>query len=285
MVLGLYEESSMAVSYHVKLQMHYSFLIKIFCVCLFVAILTGCAAGKLFMAGYQPPQTIADLLREQNELAGQLGAKGGKIKPNLINEKPAEADFKERSNEDITLSGYKGIAPVRTSRNSFTVPNMQGVRNSYQARFTHKSIHDYASQLAMNLIKNANGLSPHASIAVTSFVKLDYSLQNTTVLGNQLAEYSILELQQFGLNIVDHKLMPAIEVSSKGDLIFARDIRELASKQVMDHVLAATMIERSDGVFINARIMSLHTNRVVASGSVLIPSFIIEQLQPQLASY
>ena len=275
----------MAFSYHLKLQMQYSFLIKIFCVCLFVAILTGCAAGKLFMAGYQPPQTIADLLREQNELSGKLGMPNGKITPDVLDNTPGEVDFRGRSNNDITLSGYKGDVSASVAIDTSIAPNMQSIRNSYQARFTHKSIHDYASQLAMNLIKNANGLSPHASIAVTSFVKLDYSLQNTTVLGNQLAEYSILELQQFGLNIVDHKLMPAIEVSSKGDLIFARDIRELASKQVMDHVLAATMIERSDGVFINARIMSLHTNRVVASGSVLIPSLIIEQLQPQLASY
>lgn len=252
---------------------------------LFVAtvILSGCAAGRMFMAGYQPPQTIADLLREQNEIAANVTSQNGKIVPDVQSNSPRELDFKKRSDEEISLSGYKGIID-RDEKARLEASSLQ-VRNSYQARFTHKTIHDYAAQLAMNIMKHTNQLPKDASIAVTSFVKLDYSLQNTTVLGNQLAEYTLLEMQQSGLNMVDFKLMPALEVTGKGDLIFARDIQKLANRQIMDYVLSATMIERQDGIFINARIISLNNNRVAASGSVLIPGFVVSQLNPQMTAY
>ncbi len=248
-----------------------------------VVVLSGCAAGQMFMAGYQPPQTIADLLREQNEIAANMAGKEGTITPDVQSDAPRELDFKKRTDEEISLSGYKGIIdPEEKSRLEASSLRM---RNSYQARFTHKHLHDYAAQLTMNLMQHANQLPKDASIAVTSFVKLDYSLQNTTVIGNQLAEYTLLEMQQFGLNMVDFKLMPALEVTSKGDLIFARDIKKLANRQIMDYVLSATMIERQDGIFVNARIISLHNNRVAASGSVLIPHFIVSALRPQMTAY
>jgi len=38
----------------------------------FVTIFSGCAVFDSFMAGYRPPQTIADLLLEQRLAAGEL---------------------------------------------------------------------------------------------------------------------------------------------------------------------------------------------------------------------
>ena len=41
---------------------------------------------------------------------------------------------------------------------------------------------------------------------VASFVRLNQSLSDSTVLGNQLSEYLIAELQDFGLAVVDLSL-------------------------------------------------------------------------------
>ena len=246
--------------------------IKLILVCTIATILAGCAAGKLFMAGYQPPQTIADLLNEQYSLAGEL---------------PPESNRAKLSNAPITNASYKGAlpAPPRNSQEYRDQMPQQPPVQRFTPRFTYKSVQDYAGQLAMKLVKNANGLTSEARIGVTSFVKLDYTLQNTTILGNQLAEYSISEIQQFGLNVIDFKLMPAIQVSTRGDLAFSRDVLELASQNVMDHVLSATMIEKVDGIFINARIIALGTNRVVSSASVLVPNFVAQQIQAQYFNY
>lgn len=245
--------------------------LKLILVCIIVSILGGCAAGKLFMAGYQPPQTIADLLNEQYALAGEL---------------PPEINSANRSNTPITNASYKGDVSASVAKQVYDnqSPQQPAVQR-FTPRFTYKSVQDYAGQLAMDLMKNANGLTSEARIGVTSFVKLDYTLQNTTILGNQLAEYSISEIQQFGLNVIDFKLMPAIQVSSRGDLAFSRDVVKLANQNIMDHVLSATMIEKVDGVFINARIIALGTNRVVSSASVLVPKFVATQVQPQSFTY
>jgi TolB-like protein len=230
------------------------------------------------MAGYQPPQTIADLLNEQYALAGELI-------PNGIR---GEADnMPIRSNKEISISSYVGNSDVNRESSSADIqPSLiHAPAQRFMPRFTYKTVQDYAGQLAMDLVKNGNGLNSKARIGITSFVTLDYSLQNTTILGNQMAEYSISEIQQFGLNVIDFKLMPAIKVSNKGDLAFSRDVMELANDDIMDHVMSATMIQKSDGVFINARIIELRTNRVVSSASVLIPQFIAAQIQPQYAQY
>lgn len=245
--------------------------LKIIFVCIIATALGGCAAGKLFMAGYEPPQTIADLLNEQYALAGEI---------------PPESIGSNRSNKPISVNSYKG-SPIQhqdTAIYDLEVSQQSPIQR-FTPRFTYKSVQDYAGQLAMDLIKNANGLTSDARIGVTSFVMLDYTLQNTTILGNQLAEYSISEIQQFGLNVVDFKLMPAIQVTGRGDLAFSRDVVKLAKQNVMDHVLSATMIEKLDGVFINARIIALGTNKVVSTASVLVPKFVAQQTQPQYAKY
>jgi TolB-like protein len=247
-------------------------------VCTLVVFVGGCAAGKMFMAGYQPPQTIADLLREQNALANGTPLNGITGQAHEI---------QKRSAKTIGSSSYQDgpMTDESTNGNIRTPALAQAPVQRFTPQFTYKSVQDYAGQLAMDLVKNARGLNSQAHIGVTSFVKLDNTLQNTTILGNQMAEYSISEIQQFGLNVIDFKLMPAIQVSKRGDLAFSRDLMQLAKNDVVSHVMSATMIEKADGVFINARIITLGSNRVISSASVLVPRFLAQQIQPQYLAY
>jgi len=247
-------------------------LIKITCVAAAISLLTACAAGKMFMAGYTPPQTIADLLNEQYALAGEL---------------PPELDPDKRSNAPISLANNSDenseqAKQVASNTDYFT---LEAPVQRFNPRFTYKSVQDYAGQLAMALVKHGNGLGPAAKIGIASFVKLDTSLQNTTILGNQLAEYSISEIQQFGLHVIDFKLMPALEVKANGDIAYSRDVISLANNKQMNHVLSGTMIEREDGIFVNARIIALGSNVVVSSASVLIPHFVAQRTQARYLSY
>nr|WP_297347708.1 FlgO family outer membrane protein [uncultured Glaciecola sp.] len=236
-----------------------------------VVFLNGCAVSKMLMAGYTPPQTIADLLREQED--GEL----------LVND-----DMLSRERSGISLENYKGDE-IGQSMHDNAIDNMgaahytqpwQAPSTLFRPSFSHKSLQDYAGQLSMQLLRNSAGMKKNDLIGVASFVRLDRSLQQTNILGNQLAEYFISEIQQFGLAVVDFKMASALNVTQRGDFVFSRDSLELAQDMKMDHMLSGTMIDKQKGVQINARIISVENNRVVASASVLIPHFIGQSLRP-----
>lgn len=143
---------------------------------------------------------------------------------------------------------------------------------------THKRLNDYASQLAMELMENATRLTHQDRVGVASFVRLNQSLNDSTVLGNQLSEYLIAELQDFGLAIVDFKVAGGITLTPVGDFVLTRNGEKLAKQVEMDHVVTGTIIEDDRGVRVNARIVSLTGKQVVASANVFIPAFVVMDL-------
>lgn len=150
----------------------------------------------------------------------------------------------------------------------------------YRSRFTHKGIDDYAEQLSMELLDNARQLNGHSRVGVASFVMLDSTLNRSDVLGNQLAEVFIHQLQEFGLAVVDFKTMNSIHVQDHGDFVFSRNTYRLANKLNMDYVLSGTMVRNERGVKLHARIVSMEDKVVVSSASVMVPHFIVAQLMP-----
>ncbi len=253
-------------------------------ICSAIAIsLGGCAAGKMFMAGYKPPQTIADLLREQGKLPNVDGLRGNGV--------VGEEGVSNRSKNAITLDGYKGTLGVGlNSESAMTAPPeanyMTPWVNSdtgFKPTFTHKSLQDYAAQLAMELLYNSQQLAVNDLIGVTSFVRLDDSLRNSNVLGNQLSEYFISEIQQLGMPVTDFKVKNSVEVTRSGDLVFSRNANRLAREMSMNHVLTGTLIEKPNGTQINARIVALSDRRIVSTASLIVPSFISDSLVRDVA--
>lgn len=236
---------------------------KICIISLSLAILTGCAVGKMLMSGYTPPATIADLMREQYGLAGEL--------PPELQNNNGEASRK------INIQNYAGnkeeakIPPQPD-------PRLMATSTLYRPSFTHKGIEDYAAQLIMQMLKTSVGLSPDLRIGVSSFVMLDESLQTTTVFGNQLSEYMITEMQKYGLAVIDHKLQPVLNVTNRGDIVFSRDVNRLSKSKIMDYVMSGTMIEKVNGIFVNARIISIKDNRVIASAHLTVPDFVVAKV-------
>lgn len=235
-----------------------------------VVFLNGCAVSKMLMAGYTPPQTIADLLKEQELLSGEATINGHESGNGI---------------GGISLENYKGdssLTPLVS--NADTAGPWQTPSTLFRPSFSHKSLQDYAGQLSMQLLRNSAGMKKDDLIGVASFVRLDRSLQQTNILGNQLSEYFISEIQQFGLAVVDFKMTGAAKVTARGDFVFSRDSLELAKDMQMDHMLSGTMIDKPKGVQINARIISIDNRRVVSTASVLIPHFIAQSLRPEYVS-
>ncbi|QPG06679.1 hypothetical protein IT774_05885 [Salinimonas marina] len=204
-----------------------------------------------------------------------------------------QADRWQVSGEDSVVSAPTGSGlSYRPDRRDLMTQRPQPVAHQYQdplpsgfrASLTHKPLHDYADQLAMQLMAHTPSLDD-ANIGVASFVRLNQSLQETTVLGNQLSEYLMAVLQDYGVSVVEYKLAPSLFVTPHGDIALTRDSRLLKTTAAIDHVLTGTMVETPRGVQINARIVTLKTGQLVAASSLQIPAFMVTSLNhPQAES-
>ncbi|MDF2178047.1 FlgO family outer membrane protein [Aliiglaciecola sp. CAU 1673] len=154
--------------------------------------------------------------------------------------------------------------------------------NLYQAEYLHKSLDGYAEQLAMDLVANLSQKNPRKRLAIASLVELDSSLQGTNVLGNLMAEKLISEMQVLGMTVVDYKTMELIKVGNNGDLVFSRQMMDLAKEQQVDYVLSGTMVRQGRGVQIQARIIALSDKKVVSSARGFVPSLVVNSLYPNV---
>jgi len=139
-------------------------------------------------------------------------------------------------------------------------------------------ISDYVEQMVMDMQKSLAGQSIYFPVAVASFVNLDSSLNNTNPLGNQIAESFITELQKVGVPVVDHRITGAIKVTQNGDFVFSRNSNEYKSSQKIGYVVSGTMIKSDNGIIINARIVGLKSNLIIASSKMVLPNLLINRI-------
>lgn len=251
-------------------------LIQASIVCISLASIMGCAASKVLMAGYTPPKTIADILQDQGRSPNINGIITG----------VSDRALDKRDSNRISLASYKGNINLDSTYDSAMTPPPQSeymmpwVNHTigFRPDFSYQSLQGYAAQLSMELLKNSSGLYPSDTIGVASFVMLDDSLKTYSVVGNQLAEYFISEIQQIGMPVIDFKTSNSVNVSSNGDFVFSRDGQQLARELKMSHVLSGTLIEKPNGTHINARIVSLQSKRIVSTASITVPRFITNGL-------
>ncbi|GEA13327.1 FlgO family outer membrane protein [Alteromonas sp. KUL49] len=213
-----------------------------------MACLSGCAMSPEFSAFFVEPEP-----EPMQEPMYPANPSGFVYTPDSRDQEHAHLSAQEQTYRDPLHSGF---APSQT----------------------HKRLNDYASQLAMDLMENATQLTQDDLVGITSFVRFDATLSTSTVLGNQLSEYLIAELQDFGVSIVDFKLANGITVSPYGDFAMSRSAKYLASELAMDHLVTGTIIEDERGLRVNARIVSLENKQVMSSANIYIPAFIVTSL-------
>ncbi len=170
-----------------------------------------------------------------------------------------------------------------TSDDQFQVrryPVQSGSHNQYYAAGSVKNINHYVRGLMQDMVGNIDYVNGKTPMAVTSFVFLDSNYQESSLLGNQLAESFIHELHKFGVPVIDFKTTDYIRVAPNGDFIFSRDYLELKTMHPMEYVLGGTLVKHQGGVLINARIVGIKSKAVVASAQGILPAHIVEALMP-----
>lgn len=144
--------------------------------------------------------------------------------------------------------------------------------NSYD--LPKHAINDVVKGLAFQMLESSSFVNPKTPVAVASFVNLK-DLESTNWLGNQLSENFIHEFQRHGLVVIDFKTTGHIRVTKEGDYVFSRDWKELPKRQIIDYVVTGTMMEKDDGIMVNARMIGMQSRVVVASAQSFIPSWVI----------
>lgn len=155
--------------------------------------------------------------------------------------------------------------------------NGQGV---YNGRMLTKHVGDYAQNMMQNLMSNMEYVTDKTPIGVTHFALVDSDLQQTNLLGYQLAESFMHELHKFRIPVIDYKATEYIRVTESGDFFLSRDFLELKNKAPVDYILTGTMTKHQGGYLVNARIIGLQSKAIVASAQALVPFYVVDALLP-----
>lgn len=124
------------------------------------------------------------------------------------------------------------------------------------------------------MLESSSFVTPKTPVAIASFVNL-HDVESTNWLGNQLSESFIHELQRHGLIVVDFKTTGHIRVTEDGDYVFSRDWKELPERQIIDYIVAGTMMEQEGGIIVNARMIGMQSRVVVATAQSYIPNWVL----------
>lgn len=130
------------------------------------------------------------------------------------------------------------------------------------------------SALAYRLVSSAHQLDAQSAVAVSGFVSQeDYRSQDE--FGRLLSETMMFQLNQYGLKVIDFKALPFIRITPQGDISTSRDYRQLGSRIAARYLLHGTVSHTSGGRLINARLLSMGDNTLVASAQQFIPEYLV----------
>lgn len=186
---------------------------------------------------------------------------------------------------DITAADRMTRAPMEADEvDSFGAigqpPLYSSIQGAYKGRPLTKHIGDYVKALTQDLIANMEFVSNKTPVGVTHFALLDSDLQQTNLLGQQMAESFVHELHKFRIPVIDYKATDFIRITEGGDFVLTRDYLELDAGLPMEYVLTGTMAKHQGGVMVNARIIGIQSRAVVASAQMLIPFYVADALIP-----
>ena len=158
------------------------------------------------------------------------------------------------------------------------VPHYQGDKRLLQSVGNRQHITAYVKNLAQDLIGNMANINQKTTVGVTHFSRLEGDLNQTSLLGLQIAESFMHELHSYRIPVVDYKATEFVRVTEDGDFLLSRDFLELEHKIPINFVLTGTMTKHTGGVLVNARIINMDNKVLVASSQALIPNHVVDSL-------
>ncbi len=133
------------------------------------------------------------------------------------------------------------------------------------------------------------GITPlvRGPVAVVSFTELrslapDPYNNSLNMLGLQLQESMLTVATQRGYQVKELRLGQAVQFYTDHERMLTRQLSELAAEQSVRYVIVGTMNQSEQYTTVNARMIDVQSNQVVAAASDLVPSQVLgstEQVQ------
>lgn len=161
---------------------------------------------------------------------------------------------------------------------------MASTTGAYKSMPLTKHVGDYVRNMAQDLVSNMEFVSERTPVAVTHFSLIDSDLKQTNLLGQQMAESFVHEFHKFRMPVVEYKATQFIRVTEMGDFVMSRDFLDLKNSTPIQYVLTGTMTKHQGGFIVNARMLGMQSNVVVASAQSFIPFYIVDALLPSGSS-
>ncbi|MFQ3249958.1 FlgO family outer membrane protein [Glaciecola sp.] len=158
------------------------------------------------------------------------------------------------------------------------------VNGAYKSRPLAKHIGDYVRNMAQDLVSNMEYVTERTPVAVTHFSLIDSDLKETNLLGYQIAESFAHEFHKFRMPVVEFKATQFIRVTETGDFVMSRDFLDLTSTTPIQYVLTGTMTKHQGGYLVNARMLGMESNVIVASSQMFVPFYVVDALIPSESS-
>ena len=142
-------------------------------------------------------------------------------------------------------------------------------------------------ELAQQLIDHAREpIGDQYRVIVTTFVNLNH-LYKTSGLGRAMGEQMISEFQRAGIEVVDVRMTPAVQImEGYGEYGMSRDMNQLSYVQEAQAVVVGTYTISDGQVMVNARLLQQGNGLVLSSGSIvfeankLVQGFLLDEATP-----
>ncbi|MBS3799085.1 FlgO family outer membrane protein [Pseudoalteromonas sp. BDTF-M6] len=147
-----------------------------------------------------------------------------------------------------------------------------------------QAIHGHTQRLAEQLLARIHGnearqgeLHLSGRIAVGTFLpikQLEHDSQQPKQhdLGLQLQDGLVTLMTQAGFQVVDFKQSDGIYMQTEQDKMLSRDVMRLTQRHNLDYYLTGTLLRQEDSYVVNARLIKLDTQQVVAAATDYIPA-------------
>jgi TolB-like protein len=152
------------------------------------------------------------------------------------------------------------------------------VVDAFEGQVLTNDINFYMRGLMQDLVSNLQYVNSQTPIAVTSFAFLDSDLQNSSLLGNQIAESLMHEIHKVGIPVLDFKITDSLRITQQGDFISSRDFNDLTSDIPIRYIVTGNLVKHQGGYLVNARVVGISSKAVVASAQSFIPAHVAKAL-------
>lgn len=189
------------------------------------------------------------------------------------NETTQDSEMTQAQNDDSTLASSMSFQNQFKQNFQYKnalatdVKRQENIQNSKQ-----RSINHYVRGLMQDLVANLQYVNSTTPVAVVSFVMLDSDYNDANLLGIQIAESLIHEVHKFGIPVIDFKTTGYIRVTEQGDFAFSKDYEDFSGQMPARYIVGGTMLKHTDGYLVNARIVGVKSQAVVASAQSFIPN-------------